>query len=479
MVLRDGLGERQQLKPLKLLAASAAFFVAMVAHAQTTSTDSMTSLGQTVTVKGTITQGSWDTSTLKWNYTYTVERVTTTSTHHAVIDINSGAVRMQIDNPVNANSGTTQFAANAVITWHTEGWVTGDTQRLSGSHTFTTPAAPPTKKTLRVSMSNPTDFTMVYRVYYSGGQLVDTVTVYPHNDGSKTYSITGGQSVYATCSILDANLSGGLLVSAPGNTYLFTAGTIANSAMTTDTGSPLIVPKMMDGMNLSVDTNTPPQLITGSATNVATPQNVQPIFDSTATNGTGDTAALTKGMFAAGVNQQTGALINAANANAAAIVAAINGQSGGGGSTDMTATNGKLDTLHGDATTANGKLDAVHGDLQSMMNDTPSGVSGFVFSSTGDGTTFAPNSTDAATLSDLMPASPAAAVLPTSITPTSHLTFTISTPAWRTMAAHDYPVDVDVSPWDTQVAFVRGVFLSVLAISFFLLVGNTLKGAVA
>lgn len=90
-----------------------------------------------------------------------------------------------------------------------------------------------------------------------------------------------------------------------------------------------------------------------------------------------------------------------------------------------------------------------------------------------------PVTTGAGTLADMMPASPAAAVLPTSITQSSHLTFTVSTPAWRTMVAHDYPVDVDLSPWSTQIAFVRGVFLGVLAISFFFLVSSTLKGAVS
>lgn len=329
--VRIGLGNQLLTALLSLVSCPVGIVLALVVLALPAranglpddQTDSVTSLGTTCTMRGVVQLGSWDTSALKWNITYTVYRITTASNIHAAIDINSGAARLQIDNPISQGGSTVQFAANTSCTWHLEGWVTGDTQRSGGNFTFTVPAAPPVLKVKSLRCYNPSSFNCLFYVYeqdasgntpYPGSPF----TVAPGALFLRDFQVSSGKDLYGFPQWQDAVLVGNVLTASPGTQTNGVSFTIPNSIMTTDTGLPSVVPGTV---NVNDIQTIPAVSTTGGAGTVS---GATGPYTSTATGATG---AATSGDIATLGNALTKAIGTAA-AQISSEVAASGGSSG-------------------------------------------------------------------------------------------------------------------------------------------------------
>lgn len=304
----------------------------LIAGAVPTVTWSGTLGGVTFGGNAVTVSNGYDYTNAGWSYTTTIERTSSVTSTGAA----SGSGTLSLSGLPGGTVSTNPPSANTVtFTWRAAPGV-GYTLSLNGSNgaagsgtpatqTFTAPPVPPKPKQDHLSFTNGTPFHQTVALYKSRGGVTDA-------DPFQTYDLSPGEHLAADVTILDGSdyvivpswsgvsptLDGNGNLVEGGGVYTAPGTTVSNGSMQDDSAGTFAPVLTRDNSSLYA----PPNATAGASST----QGADPIFTGNMPSSTG---ALTAGIYAAGVNGQTDA-----------IVRAIQGQRGG--ATDMTATNSAL-----------------------------------------------------------------------------------------------------------------------------------------
>jgi hypothetical protein len=403
--------------------------------------------GFTIVGEVSWTKAGFDRANNKWLYNTSAQVNTYTFTNgNASIGLNIGGFTTAAQDKGGSSQQTFSFSSGAVINWNTYwGYLGNGGYTSSGS--FVVPSAPPLPKAVNMPLANTTPVTLTYEFLDVGTGQTQYVTVKPGETVMANIGSVSGGNIGITASALGALDAQGNVIA--GDTLLtWNLGQVLNSQMTTVTGS---------------SSELAATILPEAGTGVTLPGNLKLTMD-TMGNGTvtlsggletfnaaqlADTGALTKGSYAQGVN----ALERALSDGFTRVWQAVKSSGGGGGSsTDMGPTNTKLDAINTALTGGAEQTAVVWGSGNQTLSADAAAVSAVV---------------------GMLPAVPN--VLPASIGSSGSYTTTLDFGG----LVGTKTLTLNLVPYASTLALLRGTFLAIMSLWFFVAVTKTIRGGFA